>query len=414
MAKFTYKVKKGPKEVIEGVIEGETEDEAVDKLNQMGYIPIRISPFLEEDSKRKISGGDTANQIGHLRFFNKVRSNDLTIFTEQLASLVKSKIPILEAIKVLYEQTESVNLKEIIAYIQREIRDGRTMSQSLRKYPKVFSPIYINMIEAGERGGVLEETLRRLAEFRNKEEAMKAKIISALAYPLFIIIVGIVTIFILLGFVIPRMSTLFNETGQVLPLPTRILLSLGYQVKNYWYWGILIIVLIAGILKRSGAGKNGKIFFDRLKLKLPLMGDFVKKSGIARFSRTLALLLSSGITLSQAIKISIPTLDNEVFKLELDSVHRDIVDGVTFEQSLKKSTWFPNFTVNMLTVGEKGGHLEGALLEVAEFYERDVDKVAGIIASLLEPAIILVMGIVVGFIVFAMLLPIFQINLGMS
>ncbi len=411
MAKFNYEAKKGPKEIIKGTIEAENQNAAVDKLSQMGYVPTRLIPAGKESPREEFSGPDVTKQIRPFGFLKKVRAKDLTIFTEQLASLVKAKVPLLEAMNILYEQTENVDLKRIISRIHSEIKDGTTLSRSLSRYPKVFPKIYINMVESGEIAGVLEETLKRLAEFRNKEEEIKAKVASALAYPIFIVIVGIATVFILLTFIIPRMASLFNEIGQKLPLPTRLLLSLSSQVKNYWYWALLIVILIVVILKRSGAGKKEKIVFDKLKLKLPLVGSFIKKSVMARFSRTLALLLANGIPVFQAIKITIPTLSNEIIKLEIESVHKNIIDGMSLEQSMKKSSSFPRFMINMLVVGERGGNLEEALLEVANFYERELNKTTKIITSLLEPAIILLMGLVVGFIVFAMLLPIFQISL---
>lgn len=411
MAKFSYEAKKGPKETIRGIIEADSPDVAVDKLNQMGYTPITVISAKKEFSEEDFHIQDIAKQP---RLFRKIRTKDLTIFTEQLASLIKSKVPILEAMRILHEQAENANLKKIISYIQSEIRGGKTLSQSLSKYSQVFPVLYINMIKSGEVAGVLDKTLMRLADFRNKEEEVREKVISALAYPIFVIIIGIATVFILFSFVIPRMASLFNEIGQTLPLPTRILLSLSYCVRNYWYWIFAVIAFIILIIRRSMAREKDKIIFDRFKLKLPLVGDFIKKSLIARFSRTFALLLANGIPIFQAIKITIPTLDNEVFKAELETVHKNIIDGMLLEQSMKKSKWFPPFMTNMLAVGEKGGNLENALLEVANFYEREVDKKTKIITSLLEPAIILVTGLMVGFVVFAMLLPIFEINFGIK
>lgn len=413
MPRFNYEAKKGPKEVIKGTVDAENQEVAIDKLHQMGYVPIRIFPAPGEISRPRPRVKVSVKQPKSLGLFKKVRPKDLTIFTEQLASLLKSRVPVLEAMGVLYEQTEKVNFKRIIQDLQSEIKDGKTLSQALSKYPHVFPPLYINMIESGEIAGVLDKTLMRLAEFRNKQEEIKAKVSSALAYPIFIILVGIVTVFILLGFVIPRMSALFNEIGQTLPLPTRLLLSLSNQVKNYWYVGLAVIGLAFFMFRRSKTGQKEKAVFDRLKLKLPLLGNFIKKSILARFSRTFGLLLSNGIPIFQAIKITVPTVDNEIFKSELNLVHKGIIDGMSLEQSMKKSKWFPTFMTNMLAVGEKGGNLEESLLEVAEFYEREVDKMTRIMTSLLEPAIILIMSLIVGFIVFAMLLPIFEINLGM-
>ncbi len=413
MAKFSYEAKKGPEKVIKGTFEAESQDAAVEKLSRMGYVPIRVVALEAGPFKQKLPAQAPAKHTARLGLFGKIRAKDLTIFTEQLASLVKARVPLLEAMRVLVEQTENAHLKEIISHIHREIRDGRTLSQSLSKYPGVFSPLYINMIGSGEAGGVLEKTLARLADFRNREEELRAKVSSALAYPIFITIVGIITVFILLTFVIPRMSSLFAEFGQTLPLPTRVLLSLSGYIKKYWSGALAIVALIVLISRRRRAREKEKLAFDRLKLKLPLLGDFIKKSALASFCRTFALLLASGIPVFQAIKITIPTLDNEIFKSELETVRTGIIAGMSLEQTIKRSPWFPRFMTNMLAVGERGGDLEEALLEVAGFYEREVDKTTRIITSLLEPAIILVMGLVVGFVVFAMLLPIFQINIGM-
>ncbi len=410
MPKFNYEAKKGPKELVKGTIEAQSQSMAVTKLSRMGYAPIRV---VESEAKSFNRAPHAAKRTGFRGLFAKVGGREVTIFTEQLASLLKAKVPLLEAMSVLCGQTENVNLKEIISYSVSEIRDGKTLSQSLSKYPKVFPILYINMLESGEKGGVLDETLLRLSDFRNKQEETKAKVAAALVYPIFIIMVGIASVFVLLTFVIPRMSSLFSETGQALPLPTRILLSISAVLKNYWYWGLIAASAVFFSFKKRGIGNKEKVAWDNFKLKLPVVGDFVKKSVMSEFSRTLALLLTSGIPLFQALHMTIPTLDNEIIKSELDLVYKGIVDGASFEQSMKKSSWFPNFMVNMLAVGEKGGNLKEVLLDVAAFYERETNRVTKTITSLIEPAIILVMGLVIGFIVMAMLLPIFQINLGM-
>ncbi len=410
MAEFSYEAKKGPKELVKGTFEAENQEAAIDKLYGMGYVPIRVFPVQQETSNKR-PRAETSVRNERLGLFGNVRSRDLSIFIIQLASLLRSKVPLLEAMGILYEQTERTVFKKVIKDLRSEIRNGKSLSQAMSKYPGIFSPLFINMIESGEVAGVLDKTLTRLAEFRNKEEAMRARVSSALAYPIFVIAVGIVTVSVLFGFVIPRMGGLFNEMGKSLPLPTKILLSLSSQIKNYWYLGVIIIGLAVFVFQHIR--KDRRIVFDRIKLKLPLLGDFFKKSTIAAFSRTFGLLLANGIPIFQAIKITIPTVDNEIFRTELILVHKKIIDGMSLEQSIKGSQWFPPFVVNMLSVGERSGSLEQSLGEIAGFYEREVDKITKIMTSLLEPAIILGTGLIVGFIVFAMLLPIFEINPGM-
>ncbi|MEA3560867.1 MAG: type II secretion system F family protein [Candidatus Omnitrophota bacterium] len=415
MAIFSYRAKKGPKEVVTGMIEAGSEAAAIDKLEKTGYVPINVTPVKTGDSKKiTVPTPESSRQFKGLSPAGRVRSKDLTIFTEQLAGLIRSKLPLLEAIDILLEQTENKALREIISHIQKDIKDGSTLSEGLSKYPRIFSTLYVNMVHSGEAGGVLEETLARLTDFRNREEELKAKVGSALAYPIFIIIVGAMTVFALLTFVIPRLSSLFSEMGQVLPLSTRILISISGQIKKYWHWGLTAMIAVVFILRRRGIRANEKIIFDRLKLKLPLLRDFIKKSILARFSRTLGILLANGIPVFQALEISIPTVDNGIFKIELEKVRKNVIDGISLEQGMRRSGFFPRFMTNMLAVGERGGNLQETLSEVADFYERQIDKTMKVMTSLLEPLIILIVGLVVGFIVLAMLMPIFQMNIQMG
>ena len=410
---FVYKAKKGPQEITEGTVEAETKEAALSKIDQMGYVPIRLSLQQEPPATAKKLTSDKSSFSTRRELFQRISSRDLNIFTEQLATLVKSKVPLFEAINILATQTENVLLKGIISSVSGDLKDGRTLSESLGKYPKVFPLLYVNIIRSGESGGVLDETLNRLAKFREDQEEIKANITSALAYPIFITIVGLITVFVLLTFGIPRIVSLFSEAQQSLPLPTRILISISTGLRNYWYMILIVIVLFVFILRRRQAIKKEKIIFDKFKLRLPLLGNFIKKAMLAEFSRTFALLMANGIPVLEALRITIPTLNNEIFKMELENVHTDIMAGTPLSQSMKKSYWFPPFLTNMIAVGEKGGNLQEVLLEVSIFYEREVKKITKIITSLLEPIIILVMGLIVGFIVMAMLLPIFEINMGM-
>ena len=412
MAKFIFKAKKGPKQIEEGIIEAENEEAVQEKLAARGYIPVKIILAEKEPLKKKATFSVKNIKLKEKKLSKAIRGIHVTLFTEQFFSLVKSKLPILEAVNILYEQTENISLKRIILNVYEDIKEGSTLAQALIKHPKAFPQIYVNMIKAGEAGGVLEETLERLVEFRNKEEEIKSKVISALAYPIFMIMVGVMTVVVLLTFVIPRLTALFVDMEQSLPLPTQMLISLSEYIRNYWFLGIFLGVLLVFVFKRRGISRKEKIIIDGFKLKIPLIGDFIKKNSLSRFSRTLSMLLGSGIPLFEGISEAIPTMDNEVFKLEFDKVKQSIIDGSSLEQSLKKTKSLPSFMINILVVGEKGGRLNESLIEIANFYERDVDRVTKIMTSLIEPAIILIMGVVVGFIVFAMVLPIFQMNMG--
>ncbi len=410
---FVYQAKKGPQEIIEGTVEAATKEAAVSKIEQMGYVPIRLNLKEESHAVRKLPGNKIA-AVGHAGLFGRVSSRDLNVFTEQLATLVKSKVPLFEAINILSSQTENPRLKLIVTSISGQLKDGKTLSEALSKHPQVFPLLYINLVRSGESGGVLDETLTRLAKFREEQEEVRANISSALAYPIFITIVGLITVIVLVTFGIPRLASMFSENKQTLPFPTRILIFISNGVRNYWYLGVGFIALLIFMLRQKQVSKKKKAAFDKIKLRLPLFGNFNKKTMLAEFTRTFALLLANGVPVLEALQITVPTINNEIFKLELERVYNDIVVGTPLSQSMKKSNWFPPFLTNMIAVGERGGNLQDVLLEVAVFYEREVKKINKIMTSLLEPAIILVMGLVVGFIVIAMLLPIFEINMAVQ
>jgi len=412
MPVFVYQAKKGPQEIIDGIVEAATKEAAVNKIEQMGYVPIRLS--LKEGPPAGNTGKTPENKGPALNFFDRVSSGDLNIFTDQLATLVKSKVPLFEAINILSSQTENQKLKQIIISISGKLKDGMTLSEALSKYPRVFPLLYVNMVRSGESGGVLDETLNRLAKFREEQEEVKANISSALAYPIFITIVSLITIIILLTFGIPRLASMFTENNQALPLPTKILISISSGIRSYWYLGVIFIGAAIFALRQKQLIEKRKAAFDKFILKLPLIGNFSKKAMLAEFTRTFALLLANGVPVLDALHITVPTINNEIFRKELENVHSDIIVGTPLSQSMKKSSWFPPFLINMIAVGERGGNLQDVLLEVAVFYEREVKKINKIMTSLLEPAIILVMGLIVGFIVIAMLLPIFEINMAVQ
>jgi general secretion pathway protein F len=414
MTVFVYKAKKGPQEIIEGTVEADSKEAAVGKIEQMGYMPVRLIP--KEEPPAGAAGSlpkSTSAPAAHFGLFRWVSSRDLNVFTDQLATLVKSKVPLFEAINIILSQTENQRFKQIVSSISVELKEGKTLSEALSRYPQVFPLLYVNMVRSGESGGVLDETLRRLAKFREEQEEVRANISSALAYPIFIMIVGFITIIILFTFGIPRIVSLFSDVKQTLPLPTRILILISNLVRNYWYAGLIFIAFFVFIFKRRQVNKKQKIIFDRVKLNLPLLGNFIKKAMLAEFVRTFALLLANGVPVLESLQITVPTINNEVFRMELEKVHGDIIMGMPLSQSMKKSSWFPPFLTNMIAVGERGGNLQEVLLDVAVFYEREVHKINKIMTALLEPAIILVMGLIVGFIVMAMLMPIFEINMGM-
>jgi len=402
MPKYIYKAKKGPGDVIEGVIDAETYDGAVSKLSNMGYFPISVK---EEGLASQVSGKS------FLSARKKVRLTDLSVFTRQLSELLSSGMPLLRSLQVLNQQTENKRLQSIIRDLSKTIQDGGTLSDALAKHPKIFSSLYVNITKSGELGGRLEHALARLADFLDKEEEMASRVRQAMAYPALMCAVGFATILVLLTVVIPRLVVMFEDIGQTLPLPTLILMGVSDFMVKYGWLIILAIGFMVFLIKRKASTAEGKAKLDIFKLNFPLVGALINKLEIARFSRTLATLLDSGIPILSAMDAVINTVQNEIIKGELKKSRQDIKDGASLGRSLKEATQIPPYVTNMITVGEEGGKLENVLFRIASSYEAQADKAIGFLLTLLEPVLILVMGLVVGFIVISMLLPIFHFNI---
>lgn len=398
MSIYKYRAKKGPKEIIEATIEAHSEKEAIEKISSMGYLPVSIQ---ESSSSGLQAYSDKASS-------GRIKSREVTVFSRELASLLKSGVPILNAIDIILGQAESHNFKAILKNIYSEVKEGASFSLALARYPNAFPPLYIALVRAGEDSGSLPDALLRIADYRLKQEEALSRLRMAMAYPILMALVGIGTIVFMLTFVMPRLMQIFINMGQSLPMPTRIVIYLSHSLQNWWFWVITAVVVL--IIRQEARTKPAKIFLSRLKLHLPLFGNFMLKAELSRFNRTLELLLKSGITILRAIEVSIPVVDNEIIKEQLRNSYKELEQGGSFGRSLKNSKLFPTFMTNLIIVGEESGRLSDALSEVASSYERDTDETMKIMTNLLEPLMILVMGLIVGFMVIAMLLPIFEIN----
>lgn len=399
MAKYSYKAKTSPKETIEGEIEAESKQECLFKLNRMGYFPVRIDQIDAPSGERRTFG------------IKKISQTEIIEFTRQLASLIESGVNIVNALNIIHKQAQNRCLKITLNDIIARIKDGNSLSASLNHYPHLFPSVYTATIHSGEISGNIAASLKRLAEFGEKEEEFKNSVRAALTYPFFIFIVSVLTVIILLGFVIPRLVVMFDEMGQALPIPTKIIILTSRLLQNYWW--LILGVMAAGIFifQSFAKSRQGRITLDRTKLKLPVMGDIFLKNELVRLMRTLSLLISSGIPVVQAIEISVSLLRNNIIKTEIQKCKDIVTAGSSFSKSLDTTHFFPVFVTSIISVGEETGSLDKAFLRIADEYERQVDRTLKTIARLLEPIIILGMGLLVAFIVLSMLLPIFQINL---
>ncbi|MBI3601486.1 MAG: type II secretion system F family protein [Candidatus Omnitrophica bacterium] len=401
MPTFIYEARKNPKELVKDTLVADNRTTAIQKIGKMGYYPLSI---YEE---HKISQDTT--DIGAY-FLGRISLKEVTDFTRQLSDLLESGLTIAKALDILRIQTENRKLKNIILDIEDFCVAGNPLSSALGRHPRVFSKLYVSMVRSGEAGGALEGVLKRLSDLNEKQLEIQTKVTTALAYPILMSVVGSATIVVLLTFVMPKMMVMFNDFGQALPLPTQILLSLSLLIAHDWWLLVVgLLIVIISVMKISSTQK-GRLAVDYLILKFPVAGRVVKKIEIARFTRTLGILLNNGVPMLEALKVVSATMNNAVMRQEITKASAAVKEGTSLARGFSNSKVIPLATVHMIAIGEEGGHLETSLLKIAEAGERESDEAIKIAVSLLEPVLILSLGLVVGFIVIAMLLPIFEIN----
>jgi type II secretion system protein F len=401
MPTYIYKAKTGPDKIIEGSMTADSQNAVILKLGEQGYYPISIKEATKGKSGIVISRA-------------RVSQKDIGMFTRQLADLLEGGLTLYQALDTLSKQTANKTFSKIIEEIRDKVREGNPLSDSMSNYPKVFTPIYISMVRSGETGGMIDSVLVRLAEFSDKEQELRSRVKSALMYPLFLGAFGILTVSVLLIFVVPRLTSIFDDFGQDLPLPTKVLIGISHFMGAWWWLIVMIVVLTVFVVFQQEKSKEGKFILDKLRLRVPVLGKLRLMGELARFSRTLAALFESGVPVLKSLEIVSDTMTNEVVKRELIKVHEKISKGGSLGASLEESFCFPLFMINMIKVGEKGGLLEKSLLKIAEAYDREVNRFTSMFTALLEPIMIVTMGLSIGFIVVSMLLPIFNINLAVK
>jgi len=355
MQKFRYKAKDSRKEMITGILEAETEQEALAKLSQMGYFPLSI--------EREEASSEGQTDPLSLGFFTRIRRRDITVFTRQLADLLEAGLPLMRGLDVLWEQTDNRRLQEVLASLASQVKDGKSFSEALTLYPKIFSNLYVNMVKSGEVGGMLSEVLARLADFGENEEELRAKVRAALAYPILILFVGMATVAVLLIFVVPKLVSLFQDVGQILPLPTRILIELSQGLVHYWWVVLSMVVLSVFLLRRGRLSRRVRLAIDGVKLRIPVWGSLIKKVEIATFARSLATLLSHGVPILQAMQVVVQATNNELLRGEFERIGEQLKGGTTLSQEIRRGRMFPALVTNMVAVGEEAGfgpHLERA------------------------------------------------------
>jgi len=399
MPVFAYRAADRRGQTIDGVMEAVDARAVIERLRKEAYFPIKVAVQAERAALFSFGGA------------SRVRARDLLALTQMLATLFEAGLPLDRSLSILEELAPSPRIKTIVTDLLHSVRGGSSLSEALAKHhPRPFSRLYINMVRAGEKGGVLEVSLRRLAEFLEARAAFGDAVKSALAYPLVITTVGAAAIVFLMTFVIPRFATIFNDLGQAIPLPTQILLSVSAAVQSYWWVGATLALGAVLAWRIWTSTPQGRVRWDELVLRMPIVGSLATKIETARFARTLGTMLRSGVPVLGAMAVVGDMMSNQSVGIAVARLADGVKRGGTIAVGMQEHTMFPALATHMVRVGEETGRLEEMLLKVADTFETDVRIEMKRVLGLLEPAIILGMGVLVAFIVVAMLLAIFSIN----
>lgn len=399
---YTYRATDISGSLIEGSMEARDERTLVAKLQEMGYYPISVG--------NPVSDASSAGRYSLRAFSCRVSGRDVLRLTRELSNLLEAGLPLDRSLSVLADLESSAEFRKVILDILKGIQGGSTLADCLERHKGVFSEIYISTVRAGEAGGSLEAVLERLGRFMDQTQKLKDDITSALLYPLLLTVVGGGAVLVMILFVIPRFSVIFEDMGGVMPLPTRMLLFASEGLLSYWWAALLLFTLGLFELKRRSKTEHGRLSIDRIRLGAPVLGPVLRKAVISRFSRTLGTLLQGGLPILDALRIAVNTMGSPVMARSIEPVIEGVRRGRGMTLPLKEAGSFPPLAVQMLTVGEETGRIDEMLIRLADNYDREVATAMKRGLALLEPAIIFLMAVVVGFIVISLLLAIFSMN----
>jgi len=430
MPKFNYVAMDSRGKEIKGTLDVGNQNEAISRLKEMGYFPTKVveADKTKDKSDKKSKAGGAAAAKGKKKggginlniripgLSGRVKPKVLTTFTRQLATLVDAGLPLLRGLRVLERQERNATLKSVINDLALAIEGGSTFSEGLAQHPKIFNRLFVNMVKAGELGGVLEVVLNRLSEFMEKAQKIRGKVKAAMFYPSAVIFVAVTILTVLMVFVIPKFELVFKDMleGQGLPAFTQFVLSVSRAIAGHFVISLISVVAFFIGLKLFTRTRFGRRLFDRLKMNFPILGPVISKVAISRFTRTLGTLVSSGVPILQALTIVKETSGNVIVADAVSSVHESVKEGETITAPLEASNVFPPMVISMVDVGEQTGALPEMLMKIADTYDDEVDNAVSAMTSLLEPIMIVILAVIVGSIVIALFLPLISLidNLG--
>jgi len=404
MAIFEYRALNTQGKSIKGLIDADSGQDARSKLRRDNIYPFELK--ATSGSKRLLKSELFALFLNP----NKAKSREIALLTRQLATLLKAGLPLMQALSALIDQIDAEHIKKIFIEIREKVKSGMPLSKALSEHPQIFSRLYVQMVRAGEASGSLDSVLTSLADYLEKKIRQRNKIWSTLAYPIFMVFIGVAVLTFLMMYVIPTITTIFVEMKQNLPLPTLLLIRTSEILKGFWLPLLLVAVLLIVSFRKYKHTDAGGLLIDRTVLKIPVVGELLRKIDTARFALTLKILVCNGVPILDSLTIVRDVITNRVLANAIDDARHCIQEGEDLAVPLKKSNVFPPIVTHMIAIGEKSGQLEEMLANIAEGYESEVDMAINSLTSILEPAIILLMGIIVAFIVLSILLPIFEMN----
>ena len=406
MPRFQYEALTYTGSTVNSTLEADSRAELIAQLRQMGYWPTQI---VEEGEALETQ----AKRIFNIRT-RKIKSAEVEFFTYQLAALISAHVPLPRALEVTLEQITNPELNRIISQVKTDVEQGATFNVALEQHPKVFSELYVNMVKAGEAGGVLGEVLERLAEFAERQRVLRNQVVSALFYPAILFWLMVTAVIVLMILVIPKFTDMFLEFNAELPLPTQVLITVSDAFANFWWLGLLAISVIATVLRQYLRTETGKILFDRIKLRIPLVGPVISTFAIVRFTRTMATLLENGVRMLPALQVVKDTIGNKVYSNAITEAEREVEQGSTLSRELGQNKDFPTLVTHMIAVGEESGEPVTMLSKLSDYYDMEIRKSLERLTSSISPLVILIMGLLIGFIAVAMILPIFEAQQALS
>ena len=407
MAAFEYKALNSAGKTVSGIIDADNAKNARQKIKGQGLFPSEVK---EQASNQKVKGKGLSTEIDIAKFFQRVSVQELAEFTSQLETLFRTSVDVAESLQILGEQTNNEMLRLALAEIRDEVRQGQSLSEAMKKHPKIFNNLYISLVEVGQESGNMDQVLGRLREYTSKMNEMRQKVFSAMAYPVLMGFISICVVLVMFLFIIPQISKVFDSFGATLPWYTSAVMWVSDFLIFKWYIPTFLSIIISFAFVKWKASESGRQLWDRFKLKAPIFGNLMRMIAISRFTRTLATLLNSGIPMAEALKTAKNVVGNSVLVHAIEAATENIIKGNKFSEPLAASGQFPPLLVRMLAIGERTGEMESMLVEASNTYEQRVDGQISALSSMLEPILIVSLGGFVGVIAICIIMPMMEIS----